>query len=648
MSRNRPRLSRNIARMLPRFAARFGDLDPPPRRSSRAPACGGVGAGGEERLLAGRGVSWEGAGRVLRGFLGRPHVTAPSRLAARGRDRRHVRARARSVIGLDKAMTEARGDRSALNPHHSLWIAVVAAGVALAVPTRAAAASAPNWTYAWGANNLGQLGRGTFTSWDVQPAAVPGVSAIAGQRIVTLSAGSDHVLAIRKDGSVWAWGGNNSGQLGDGTFNASATPVAVMESATTPLTKVMAIAAGWQFSLALKDDGTVWAWGGNVNGELGDGTRTGHPFAMPVMDDMGAALSDVRALAAGWGYAVAAKNDKSVWEWGRPLYLQVGAASSADLLVATRLGALSFCIDLGGGAPCPTGGADFVGTPTDICSLAVGMWHAVAADCSGMVVTWGLNDDGQLGQPTSGTDWTCPGTVATPCRSAAGPPFLSNIVAVAAGDDYSLALDSSGAVFSWGANWYGMLGDGTTSKHTAPAPVIDASGSALSGITAIAGGEAHGLAYKSDGTVLGWGLAAKGRLGTSSGVQICPTNSQPCATRAVAAAVPGGLEVLDAIAAGGATSLAAGGPLLTVLPGSKSLNFPFQPTLVESAKQKLTLYNRGSAALGVAAVVMYNPRFLETDTCTAGSIASDTSCEIDVSFKPFVGGAQSGSMDVQP
>jgi alpha-tubulin suppressor-like RCC1 family protein len=531
--------------------------------------------------------------------------------------------------------------------NHSRWIAVVVAGLALAAPARATAASAPNWTYAWGANNLGQLGRGTFTAWDVQPSAVPAVSALAGQRIVALSLGSDHVLAIRKDGSVWAWGGNNSGQLGDGTFNASATPVAVIESATTPLTNVMAIAAGWQFSLALKNDGTVWAWGRNVNGELGDGTRTGHQFAMPVMDSSGAALSDVRALAAGWGYAAAAKNDKTVWEWGRPLYLQMGAASTADLLVATRLGALSFCIDLGGGAPCPTGGADFIGTPTDICSLAVGKWHAVAADCSGMVVTWGLNDEGQLGQPTSGTDWTCPGTVATPCRSAAGPAFLSNIVAVAAGDDYSLAMDSSGAVFAWGANSYGTLGDGTTSQHTAPAPVTDASGSALTGITAIAGGEFHALARKGDMTVMAWGLAGKGQLGTSSGLQICPTNSQPCATRAVAAAVPGGPEVLDALAAGGFTSAAAGGPVVTVLPGSKSLNFPFQPTLVESAKQKLTLFNRDSAALAVSAIVMGNPRFLETDTCTATPVSPDASCDIDVSFKPFVGGAQAGSMEVK-
>ena len=126
-------------------------------------------------------------------------------------------------------------------------------------------------------------------------------------------------LAVKKDGTVWAWGDNYFGQLGDGTTQRRDTPVKV-----SGLAGVAAVAAGSGHSLAVKKDGTVWAWGSNVSGELGDGTTQNRRTPVPV-----SGLTDVVAVAAGYHHSLALKSDGSVWMWGynerelRPLPVQV-------------------------------------------------------------------------------------------------------------------------------------------------------------------------------------------------------------------------------------------------------------------------------------------------------------------------------------
>jgi alpha-tubulin suppressor-like RCC1 family protein len=178
--------------------------------------------------------------------------------------------------------------------------------------------------WAWGLNNKSQLGDGTTTnsSTPVQsaPAILTGITAVA--------AGNEHSLALKSDGTVWGWGSNSNGQLGNGaTAGSQTTPVQV-----SGLTNVTAIAAGVNFSLALKSDGSVWAWGYNGSGQLGDGTTTDR--LTPVYVNMVAQV----AIAAGFDHSVAMTSTGTVWTWGNNSNGQLGNGSTTNSSVPVLAG----------------------------------------------------------------------------------------------------------------------------------------------------------------------------------------------------------------------------------------------------------------------------------------------------------------------
>src|SRR5918999_288403 len=161
---------------------------------------------------------------------------------------------------------------------------------------------------AWGYNGHGQLGNGTTTNHSSTPVQV---SDLVGVR--DTAAGHSYSLALRDDGTVWAWGSNRLGQLGDGTITPSSTPVEVGN-----LDGVRDIAGGSLHSLALRNDGTVWAWGQNRSGQLGNDTTTPSSTPVEVKDpnDPSGYLSGVHTIAAGHSHSLALKDDGTVWAWG--------------------------------------------------------------------------------------------------------------------------------------------------------------------------------------------------------------------------------------------------------------------------------------------------------------------------------------------
>ncbi len=141
----------------------------------------------------------------------------------------------------------------------------------------------------------------------------------------SVSAGAYHTLVLKDDGTVWAWGMSYFGQLGDGTQSDSQTPVQVKGlDGNQNLTDIIAIAAGEVHSIALKSDGTVWAWGGNT-GKLGNNTNFNSPTPVQVLGLGGEGiLTEIIAIAANRDHSVAIKSDGTVWAWGDNRYGQLG------------------------------------------------------------------------------------------------------------------------------------------------------------------------------------------------------------------------------------------------------------------------------------------------------------------------------------
>jgi alpha-tubulin suppressor-like RCC1 family protein len=276
----------------------------------------------------------------------------------------------------------------------------------------------------WGQNSYGQLGNGT-TSARPTPGTVSGLT-----QVVAVAAGQGHSLALRADGTVWAWGRNTDGQLGDGTTSNRTTPVPVVG-----LSGVTAVAAGGDFSLAVVGDGaeagTVWAWGANASGQLGDGTTTSRPLPVRVPE-----ISGIARLAAGRDWALAGAADGRRWTWGANAYGQLSDGTTA-----------------GRGVPHPTsGGAPAVG-------LAAGAYHGLAVDGLGTPWGWGDNGSGQLGTGSL----TCGGN---PCAVTDRMLGVTGALAVAGGYSHSLVLRADGRVLAAGGNAAGQLGDGTTTMRS--------------------------------------------------------------------------------------------------------------------------------------------------------------------------------------
>jgi alpha-tubulin suppressor-like RCC1 family protein len=187
------------------------------------------------------------------------------------------------------------------------------------------------WT--WGDNSSGQLGDGSATSSNI-PVQVRGLSGISTGMVIAVAAGYDHTVALKNDGTVWAWGNNKNGQLGNGNSTPSKTPVQV-----SGLSTVTAVAAGFSHTVALKSDGTVWTWGNNSKGQLGSGLTNGVPVdsATPVQVS---GLSGAMDIAAGYEDSVALKaaanGDGTVWAWGSNSYGQFGNGLAVDSAVPVQ------------------------------------------------------------------------------------------------------------------------------------------------------------------------------------------------------------------------------------------------------------------------------------------------------------------------
>ena len=319
--------------------------------------------------------------------------------------------------------------------------------------------------WCWGDNSSGQLGNGTSGDCgEPAPVQVTGLTNIAGVTALRL-----HTCAWKLDGTAWCWGSNGFGGLGDGTKKSTTEPVQVQG-----LANPAALAAGSGFSCALEDSGSVWCWGRNDHGQLGNGSQTDE--SAPVQ---AAGLVDIVHVTAGSSHTCALKSDDSVWCWGKNSASQLGNGSQADELTPVQV------VDL----------ANVVG-------LAAGWSHTCAVKGDGTLWCWGANDGGQVGDGTTDNR-------NTPVQVVG----VENIVAVQAGYGYTCALTGTGSLWCWGRNDEGQLGVGSISEPIlSPAGVADAGG-----VTVAAAGGSHTCVLRQDGTVWCFGANKWGELGNGLG-----------------------------------------------------------------------------------------------------------------------------------
>lgn len=311
-----------------------------------------------------------------------------------------------------------------------------------------------------GSDASGQLGQGrTLSTLNPIPSKLSSV-----QKIVS---GFAHNLAINSDKTLLAWGNNSEGQLGDGTNVSRSMPQTV-----DTLAGVVAVAAGEYHSIVVLQDGSVRSWGTNKDGQLGDGSLSSRLSPVTVKG-----IGNVKAVAAGHNHSLALKKDGTVWAWGGNYWGQLGNGTDVDSKVPVQ-------VKLQNGGPVE-----------NIVAIAAGHSFSVAIQQDGKILVWGYL---YVDSSTEFAVWT-----STPTDNSLGQWAAKDVVA---GRDHVLILDQGGNLWSWGGNYYGQLGTGSDSPDETVYSIKPLWIEHLTGIRAIAAGQDHSLAVKSDGSIWYWGF----------------------------------------------------------------------------------------------------------------------------------------------
>ncbi len=304
--------------------------------------------------------------------------------------------------------------------------------------------------WAWGGNAYGQLGDGTTVDKTLP------VSVLNLTSVVQVAAAGDHSLALKSDGTVWAWGNNGYFQIGDGTSTTRLTPVQ-----TPGLSGISQVAAGRYHSFALATNSTVWAWGRNDKGQLGDGTTADRATPVHLTISPLFYFSGVQQIAAGELHSIAVKKDGTVWTWGYNHDGELGNGSNIDSSTPSQVPGVEEVIQVAAGSyhnlalgynnviwawganwegqlgcnnsnlvssPNAVHVVNLNGNLNNVVQVAAGWGHSLALRQDGIVWTWGYNTYGALGTGNS-YSW------GIPTQS-----LLTNQTYIAAGSEHSLSV----------------------------------------------------------------------------------------------------------------------------------------------------------------------------------------------------------------
>jgi alpha-tubulin suppressor-like RCC1 family protein len=285
--------------------------------------------------------------------------------------------------------------------------------------------------WAWGSGAQGQLGDNTIVSKSSPVSVVGGFT-----DWTQVSASGTHSLGVRANGTAWAWGCNNQGQLGDNTTVSKRSPVLVAGG----FTDWVQVSGGNSHSLGLRENGTAWGWGYNGYGNLGDGTTVSKRSPVSVVGG----FTDWSQVSAGRSHSLGVRANGTAWAWGADSFGRLGDNSPATF-------------------PGKSSPVSVVGGFTDWTQVSAGGNHSLGVRANGTAWAWGRDLEGQLGTGTTISR-------SSPVSVVGG---FTDWTQVSAGSYHSLGVRSNGTAWAWGSNSLGQLGDNTTVNKSSPISVIE-------------------------------------------------------------------------------------------------------------------------------------------------------------------------------
>jgi len=340
----------------------------------------------------------------------------------------------------------------------STWQSAVATGL----HTLAVRHDGSLWS--WGTNSAGQTGSAALF-----PVALNAAGQVLNATWRSVSTSSTHTVAVRQDGTLWTWGNNQRGQLGDGTTTSRSVPVQLGN-----LTSWLSASAGPSYTVAIRQDGTLWSWGSNEFGQLGNGTTK--DYHRPRQIDSLTQWRRWWSVSAGPGHVVALEEKGRLWSWGNNDQGQLGTGDKIHRLLPVYLS-------------------------NGILQVSPGQGYTVALAEDGTLLGCGLNSSGQLGN-NSTTSLLTFNRINLP----QGTPSIWK--EVKAGNQHTVGISKDGSLWAWGNNATGQLGTGTTANSLIPARI----GTATTWQT-LAAGPTHSAALQQDGSLWAWGDNTNGQLG---------------------------------------------------------------------------------------------------------------------------------------
>jgi alpha-tubulin suppressor-like RCC1 family protein len=329
-------------------------------------------------------------------------------------------------------------------------------------------------SWAWGAGGGGRLGDNSITNKSSPVSVVGGFT-----DWLQVAPGAYHSTGVKQNGTAWAWGCNDVGQLGDNSITNRSSPVSVVGG----FTDWCQISAGWKSSSAVRQNGTAWGWGSGGTGRLGDNSITNRSSPVSVVGG----FTDWCQISSGYSHTLAVRQNGTLWAWG---------AAGNGALGDNNINNTSSPVSVVGGF-------------TDWCQVSAGGFGGASAGFSvavrqnGTVWAWGFNNCGQLGD-NSITNRSSPvsvvGGFTNWCQVSASDFY---------NDSFSNGVRQNGTLWSWGGNNVGQLGDNSITNRSSPVSVVGG----FTDWCQITASYLSALGVRTNGTLWGWGSNGSGQLG---------------------------------------------------------------------------------------------------------------------------------------